>query len=156
MRGEDTSNGFPESQRQRWRPPVVTHCAPLPLPKARDTASAGAGGAGWTARSVPKCKCTGAPCHLPERLEPRVLGSPHSRSYVPTATLPSPHELTAGTHQDIDSLLTCSPNGHPAISAAAATAAWAWALDPWLLGVAGPAGGLASRRVPAAGARAQT
>ena len=34
--------------------------------------------------------------------------------------------------------------------------AGAWALDARLLGVAGPAGGLAPRSVPTAGARAQT
>ena len=81
---------------------------------------------------------------------------PHCRSCVPATTLPSPHRLGAGAHQDIDGLLAGSPDGHPAISAAAATAAGAWALDARLLGVAGPAGGLAPRSVPTAGARAQT
>lgn len=58
--------------------------------------------------------------------------------------------------QDIDGLLTGSPHRHPAVSAAAATAAWAWALDTWLFGVTGPVGSLAPHSVPTAGACAKT
>lgn len=93
---------------------------------------------------------------LGTRLESRIPGTHLRAGPVPTGPFPPPHRLTAGTHQDIDRLLTGSPNGNPAVSAAAAAAAWAWALDPRLLGVAGPAGSLASRSVPTAGARAQT
>lgn len=81
---------------------------------------------------------------------------PPCRSYVSSSTLPFSPSVKNGTHQDIDGLLTGSPNGHPAVSAATATAAWAWTLDTRLLGVAGSAGSLAPRCVPTAGARAQT
>lgn len=86
----------------------------------------------------------------------RVPGTQFTPS--PLSLLPSflAQLLAAGTHQDIDSLLTGSPNRYPAISAAAATAAGTGALGPWLLWVAGPAGSLAPGGVPAAGARTQT
>lgn len=152
MRGEDSSGGLRVSDGAR-QPPAVTDCV---FPDSQGTGHRirRGWGSGLGQRDhLPRVKLSWNP--LVTSQEWPGWGSwdpPRCRSCVPATTLPFPP--SAGSWRSPRHGLTFagSPDGHPAISAATLTAWPGRGAGRRAARVAGPAGGLAQRSVPTAGA----